>query len=83
MYYFTNFGDLCGRLVVSIYMGFLEVPQIMIRNLYFSYKVIYFRNKIIVILNSSSYTVIVVAGAYYPPAVSTILYPNDISVHTA
>ena len=28
-YYFTNFGDLCDS-VVSIYMGFLEVPPIMI-----------------------------------------------------
>ena len=49
MFYFTNFGDLCDS-VVSIYMGFLEAPPILIRNLYFPTKVIYFRNKTILIL---------------------------------
>ena len=49
--------------VVSIYMGFLEAPPILIRNLYFPTKVIYFRNKTILILflfyyfSYSSYTV--------------------------
>ena len=48
MYYFTNFGDLCDS-GVSIYMGFLEVPPIMIRN-FSPNSVIYFLNKISLIL---------------------------------
>ena len=69
MYYFTNYVIA----VVSIYMGFLEGPPIMIRNYISPTNVIYFRTKIILILINAVFQMVTFRAQLYVGVLMVIL----------